>query len=226
MMGVTIGLLGIIIIIICLVAIVLFLRPIVSKRINLQVNRRIIVGYLAVLIVLSLIGLLLPQGRLIKTESASQYKPQDDGVYVDRVTQAIKKGSYDAPEGMSCTGKSFTPTGEEISLTTYNCPACTVTFVKGVDIPDDGNDKVFVYYYKTDSSQPVAGDELAKIDCKGDTIVVSKKAKRVYSFDDGYGAGQFCHTSIGSSIVVPETTDVIAVVLPRNVKITSTATVT
>jgi hypothetical protein len=215
--------------IILAIAAIVLIAPIITRRLNIKVNLLIIGGYLAVLIVLSLVCLMLPGGALVKAGSLSSTIRSAD--CVNDLNNRISAGDFSAPAGMTKTEKSFKPQSGSIRITAQNCGAEILTFTKGDETPDNGDGKIDVYFYNRDNIT-VNGIRLSG-NTKAPTIEYSwqdlkikmeeRQEINVYRFDDGYSARQFINTD--DLDISSGCRNVIAVVIPDGVKIESTSTI-
>jgi hypothetical protein len=223
------GIIAFLIIVIIIIGII-GLAPFAVKRLSAKLNFRIIGGYLAVLIVLSLVCLLLPGGVLVKGADTSQEAGNPDANAYQRITA----GDFDAPDGFTKTEKDFDPLGGSVRVTCgENLEGMVFVGTKGVDVPDNGDGKIDVYSYSSATVNfgnmyfvpEIGAPDLAYSGGNLTVSAASQKEKDFYQFDDGYALGQFFsgQRSLNSgSIVIKE----IFVLLPRGMTASGTGFVT
>lgn len=191
------SLLLIIITIIIIVAVIV-LGPLVTRMLNVKINILLIGGYFTVLVVLLVICLLIPSSAL-----KSPANPGQAAEYLENdhtLSARIKAGNFDAPEG--CTQNTDTLDASSGSITVSTASDLLgMVFVgtKGVDAPDNGNQKIDVYSYV--SSHVIFNDTY--YDTQIDPPIISlahnilainaadKKRVDFYQFSDGYAIQQF-----------------------------------
>lgn len=195
----------------------------IARHLNMKLNFCIIFGYLALLIVLSLICPLLPSSALVKSEESSQITQY--GESTNTLYKRLFAGNLDAPSGFAKAVSRFTPKGRTLNLKTDINGISVCVGTKGVDIPDNHDGKIDVYYYGWANTD--FGDisitikmQAPKISYSGNTITTKERKLTVnkYFFQDSYSAQQFlCKkgdefgNSSGSSV------EQIFVLLPRGV---------
>ncbi|NLA85812.1 MAG: hypothetical protein GX847_00715, partial [Clostridiales bacterium] len=120
--------------------------PLLTRRFSLRANAMLIIGYLAILVVMSVSVYTLPSKTLkspvgpdfiINFEQSSQ-----------AIAAGVHDGSFSAPEGCHKTATTFDVTAGHIEISAArDLPGLVFAGTKGIDTPDDGRNKISVYIY-------------------------------------------------------------------------------
>lgn len=128
-----------------IIAVVAAVSPIM-RRLSLRANAMIILGYLSVLIVLSLFIYAIPDAAL-KTPVDPDFIVNFE--HTEQVVAAgIRDGSFDVPEDCLKAVSTFVLTSSDIKIASdKSLPGLVYVGTKGIDTPDDGSGKIDVYSY-------------------------------------------------------------------------------
>jgi hypothetical protein len=207
----------------------IIIAPFVIRRLSVKTNFFIIGGFLSLLIVLSLIGLLLPSSVLVKSASPSLNAGNSERPL--SIIERVITGNYAAPDGFTKTECNFEPRNSVVKLSTGNNLFTGQVFVgiKGEDVPDNGDGKIDIYSYMS-TSFDVRDVNFAPetdppvIQYNNDILTLgnaTQKAKNYDWIDDSYSIGQFLSgdQSFNSGSML---TEEIYVLLPHGVSASGT----
>ena len=203
------------------------IMPRVTKQFNVKTNFMIAGGYLALLILLSLVCTVLPRGTLVKAVDRTQ--TVDNGGNTDIIDKRVTDGDFGAPDGYKKIKQSFVPNGSSLTVMSENFGVNIINKTKGVDTVDNGDGKIDVYCYMAEHSY-FNGTDLGinagvpTIEYSGNKITVKRKRQptlNVCEFRDGLAARQFFNTDMDLSFVSSASNNnSLVVVLPRGVEVT------
>lgn len=121
--------------------------PFFSRRLSLRANVVIILGYLSILVILSLSSFAIPPWALqqpVDPDISLTGFQNSDTVIAD----GIRNGTFEAPEGCLKTVNAFDISIDSIAVSHHDgLPGLVYVGTKGVDAPDNGNGKIDVLTY-------------------------------------------------------------------------------
>jgi hypothetical protein len=216
---------GIIVIFVFFAVLIAFiiLSPVIVRSMSVKINFYIIGGYLAILLVLSLVVPLLPSGKLIKVTNAPQTNVSN--FTTNNVYKQIQKGNFSAPAGYRAKVDTFAVKSGTITITPVNDLLGQVyVATKGIDIPDNGDGKIDVYSYGTayiGNTNFAPNLDLLTVKYSENNLTIAnteQKSVQFCKFYDGYAVGQFFNANLtmssGAIINGP-----VIVLLPSGVKV-------
>lgn len=209
-----------------MIAAVVAIGPFITRRLGIKTNLVLIGGYLALLITLSVICIFIPSSALkatIDREKASQSLDSGNSI----ISAGISAGSFDAPEDFTKTETSFEATSDRIHITgAADLFDEVYVGTKGVDIPDNGTNKIEVYTYVFGDVSFNGTYYPAQIDAP--TVILdhanhlyinaaAEKSVDLYQFDDLYAVHQFSGTDYSSGGGNASSSTLVIVLLPSGV---------
>lgn len=209
---------------------IIVISLLVARKLSLKINLYIICGYVCVLAALTVICFCIPSSAL-KTDigparNVDFYQSAND------LGARLSSGNFDAPEGFTKTETSFDLQTNNITISSSNF--LTVLAIKGVDVPDNGDNKINVYSYTphmryNNLYYTVPIEPTKFIFSKGvyPTLNINFHEQNqvdFYRFDTTYALPQFIGTDISTVSAQMNAYQIVVVVIPSGISYSTSGT--
>jgi hypothetical protein len=200
--------------------------PRLTGRLNTKINLLFVCGYLALLVALSASCLLVPDKALVRVDTPTI---SDGGVHNDYLFWLrFFSGNFSAPKGFVQTVNSFKPQSKTLAVKSQLNFSNVWVGKKGVNVPDNHNGKIDVYFFAQTPLTFVNFKYHPKIDpvkvaYKGSTLSLKSVQQQLFElsgFDDRQAALQFYNGSDNIfNMVSMSDYELIVVLLPKGVNV-------
>ena len=219
-------------VLILIIVAVTFIGPGITRRLNVRLSLYIAGGYVALLLLLSVVCWAIPSAALkpeMRADEVAHF--QGSGTFDTN----LKAGIFDAPDGIARADRSFATVSDHITIVRPdNTPGQIYVGMKGAGIPDNGSRMIDVYIYTAGymnykGMNFAAPPTVPDVTLDESRLFVKLSAGRVvnlYEFNDQYTIPQFTGVDTTSSSWGSSAMLAIVVLVPPGVTVESSGCVT